>query len=123
MTCWTQGPDRPGPLGARQENIMFTAVQDVDFKSTIQSLETGVFIFVKKLCPHCKNMLKSLEKFQNIISGVPVYTVDSEECPESMATAGVERVPTVCVIKNGKIVAQKNGLMNPREMAAFYEGA
>ena len=102
---------------------MFTSVQDVDFRSTVQSLESGVIIFVKKLCPHCKNMLKVLEKFQNIIPGVPLYTVDSEECPESMTTAGVERVPTVCVIKNRKILAQKNGLMNPREMAAFYEAA
>ncbi len=102
---------------------MFTGIQDVDFRSTIQNLEIGVIIFVKKLCPHCKNMLKVLEKFQNIIPGVPVYTVDSEECPESMATAGVERVPTICVIKSGIITAQKNGLMNPREMAAFYEGA
>ena len=102
---------------------MFTAVQDVDFRSTVQSLENGVLIFVKKLCPHCKNMLKVLEKFQNIVPGVPVYTVDSEECPDSMATSGVERVPTVCVIKSGQISARKNGLMNPREMAAFYEGA
>ncbi|AFM24833.1 thioredoxin family protein [Desulfomonile tiedjei] len=102
---------------------MFTAIQDMDFRSTVQSLETGVIIFVKKLCPHCKNMLKVLEKFQAIIPGVPVFTVDSEECPNSMDLAGVERVPTVCVVKKGEISAQKNGLMNPREMAAFYEAA
>ncbi len=40
-----------------------------------------------------------------------------------MATLAVERAPTVCVVKSGKVAAQKTGLMNPREMAAFYESA
>ena len=84
---------------------------------------TGYSYLLRNFVPTARNMLKVLEKFQNIVPGVPVYTVDSEECPDSMATAGVERVPTVCVIKSGQISARKNGLMNPREMAAFYEGA
>ncbi len=102
---------------------MFTTVQDNDFASTVDSAERGVVIFTKKLCPHCKNMLKMLEKFQRIVPGIPVFTVDSEDCPESMTLASVERVPTVCVVKGGKILAQKTGLMNPREMEAFYESA
>lgn len=102
---------------------MFVELHDNDFTSTVDSAETGIVIFTKKLCPHCKNMLKMLEKFQRIVPGVPVFTVDSEECPESMALASVERVPTVCVVKGGKILAQKAGLMNPREMEALYESA
>jgi thioredoxin 1 len=103
------------------ENIMFIAIQDSDFAATVEGMEAGVIIFTKKLCPHCKNMLKALEKFEKIIPGVSVYTVDSEECPASMSKAGVERVPTLCVVKKGSITAQKTGLMNPREIAAFYE--
>jgi thioredoxin 1 len=102
---------------------MFTTVQDADFASTVDSVERGVVIFIKKLCPHCKNMLKMLEKFQRFVPGIHIYTVDSEECPESMTLASVERVPTVCVIKGGKILAKRTGLMNPREMEAFYESA
>lgn len=102
---------------------MFTVIQDSDFATTLQSIDAGVIIFIKKLCPHCKNMLKALEKFQKIIPGVSVYTVDSEECPSSMTAAGVERVPTVCIVKQGNISAQKTGLMNPREMASFYGAA
>lgn len=101
---------------------MFKAIADSEFSSAVQSLENGVVIFVKKLCPHCKNMLKMLEKFQKMVSDVSVYTADIEECPAAMAALAVERAPTICVVKGGAIAAQKTGLMNPREMAAFYEG-
>ncbi|GLI35059.1 thioredoxin family protein [Desulforhabdus amnigena] len=102
---------------------MYQALTDNDFSSTVQITDNGVVIFVKKLCPHCKNMLKMFEKFQKIVPGVSIYTADIEECPESMTALTVERAPTVCVVKSGKITAQKTGLMNPREMAAFYEAA
>ena len=102
---------------------MYQAITDIDFSATVQSADSSVVLFVKKLCPHCKNMLKMLEKFQKIVPGITVYTADIEECPESMAVLAVERAPTVCVVKGGKITAQKTGLMNPREMAAFYESA
>jgi thioredoxin 1 len=101
---------------------MFQAIADREFSSTVQSTDKGVVIFIKKLCPHCKNMEKMLEKFQKIVPGVPVFTADIEDCPEAMAALTVERAPTVCVVKSGKVAAQKTGLMNPREMAAFYEG-
>ncbi len=102
---------------------MYQAITDNEFASTVQAADSSVVIFVKKLCPHCKNMLKMFEKFQKIVPGVTIFTADIEDCPESMATLAVERAPTVCVVKSGKVAAQKTGLMNPREMAAFYESA
>ncbi len=101
---------------------MFQAIADDVFVSTVESVDSGVVIFVKKLCPHCKNMLKMLEKFIKIVPAAQVFTADIEECPLSTAALTVDRAPTVCVVKSGKIVARKTGLMNPREMAAFYEG-
>jgi thioredoxin 1 len=102
---------------------MYQAITDSDFSATVKGADSSVVIFVKKLCPHCKNMLKMFEKFQKIVPGVTIYTADIEDCTESMAALAVERAPTVCVIKSGKVAAQKTGLMNPREMAAFYESA
>lgn len=102
---------------------MFQAISDKEFPSTVQSTDNGVVIFVKKLCPHCKNMEKMLEKFQKLVPGVTVFTADIEDCPEAMASLSVERAPTVCVVKTGKVTARKTGLMNPREMAAFFENA
>ena len=42
-------------------------------------------------------------------------------CPA--AALGAERPPTIFVIKGGEVNASKVGLMNPREMAAFFEKA
>ena len=39
------------------------------------------------------------------------------------AALGAERPPTIFVIKGGEVKASKVGLMNPREMAAFFEKA
>ncbi len=102
---------------------MYQAIADSDFNTTVTGVESGVVIFVKKLCPHCKNMLKMLEKFQKLVPGVTVYTADIEDCPGAMAELSVERAPTVCVVKSGQVAAKKVGLMNPREMASFYECA
>jgi thioredoxin 1 len=34
-----------------------------------------------------------------------------------------ERAPTIIVIKNGAVAARKAGLMNPKEMKAFFAAA
>ena len=40
-----------------------------------------------------------------------------------MARCSVERVPTLIVCRNGAVAARKSGIMNPRELRAFYESA
>lgn len=102
---------------------MFQSLNDRDYGATIERAEKGVVLFVKKLCPHCKNMLVMLEKFQKMVPGVLVYTLDIEDCPAAKASLAAERAPTVYIVKGGKIAARKTGLMNPKEMIAFYETA
>ena len=83
----------------------------------------GVLLFFKKLCPHCKNMEKVLEKFGAAKPGIALYGIDIEENAAAAAALGAERPPTIFVIKGGEVKASKVGLMNPREMAAFFEKA
>ena len=82
---------------------MIEIITEADYKDRLAATQNGVLLFFKKLCPHCKNMEKVLEKFG--------------------AALGAERPPTVFVIKGGEVKASKVGLMNPREMAAFFEKA
>jgi thioredoxin 1 len=84
---------------------------------------TGVVLFFKKLCPNCKALEKMLEKFYAANPSIPRWRVDSEECPETMKTFSVERVPTILILKEGEVAARKVGLMNLREMSAFYGSA
>lgn len=70
---------------------MFTQLTESTYSNSIETTDSGVIICYKKLCPHCKNMEKVLEKFSKMETDVSFFSLDSEE--DSMATKalGVER--------------------------------
>jgi len=102
---------------------MFTTLDDSNYKSTIAGTDAGILICFKENCPHCKNMEKVLEKFAKKNEGVSFFNMDSEANPDAREELGAQRAPTLFVIKGGAIVATKAGLMNPKEMTAFYKNA
>ena len=69
----------------------------------------------------------SSEKFlqeARLIAGNPALVEAVARRDHAAAAAlGAERPPTIFVIKGGEVKASKVGLMNPREMAAFFEKA
>lgn len=101
------------------------SIEPLDSASYNHFLATGqgIVFFHKKNCPHCKVMRTVLEKVQAANPGIVVASVDSEERPDVMAQAGVERVPTLCIVREGKIVARNTGVINPRETLALYNNA
>lgn len=99
-------------------------LSDADFAEHIAATENGVLLFHKKLCPHCLNMKKVIEKF--VAKGnesLPVMYIDSEENPEAMNDLSVERVPALLIIKNGKVAVKHVGLMNPRQLDTMFRNA
>lgn len=100
---------------------MATHITSDNYQSEISSIEQGLLLCHKKLCPHCKNMEKVIEKFMDQRAGMTLILLDSEEEPEALAALGAERVPTIMIIKGGKVAGSKTGLMNPKELAAFYD--
>lgn len=102
---------------------MYTQLTRDTCESTIASTGQGVLLCSKKLCPHCKNMEKVMEKFSAQRTGVALFKLDSEEEADTMAALGAERVPTIIIIKGGKQVASKTGLMNPKELIAMFDKA
>ena len=101
------------------EGILLT---DANFRSMLEH-GTGVLFFYKKLCPNCKAQEKVIEKFLSANPEVQYFRIDSEECPEAMEYFATERVPTIFVLRDGRIMAKKVGLMNLREMNEFYQSA
>ena len=95
---------------------------DADYEAKL-ARATGVLLFYKKLCPNCKALEKMLEKFFAANPDVKYMRIDSEECPAAMKAFTTERVPTICVLRDGQVVARKVGLMNLREMTDFYYSA
>lgn len=99
-----------------------TLLDSVTFDEWIKSHD-GIVLFHKKLCPHCKVMRTVLDKATAERPDIQLASVDSEEQPDLMARCSVERVPTLIVCRNGAVAARKSGIMNPRELLAFYESA
>ena len=102
---------------------MFQTLEDTQYKDVFASTEAGVCLFFKKLCPHCKNMEKVLEKCAPRMAGVRFFLMDSEVAVEAMREMGTERIPLIAIIKGGQVKTTKAGLMNPKELMALYEQA
>ena len=100
---------------------MYTQLTSDNYGQALESAAQGILLCSKALCPHCKNMEKVMEKFQAKFPDVPLFKVDIVEEPEAAAALGADRVPTIMVIKGGKVATTKVGLMNPRELVALYE--
>ena len=93
---------------------------DFDAKTANQ---TGLLLFYKKICPYCKTMEGVIDKFARAHPGALLFMVDFEEQQALSNRFQVERAPTVFVLKNGQVGNKKSGLMNPRELAALYQGS
>jgi len=100
---------------------MFEQITDSNWQEEFNKTENGLCLFFKKLCPHCKNMEKVLEKVLMLDANIRILAIDVEENPSVVAAQGVERPPTILVIRNGVVKGKKVGLMNPKETLAFYK--
>lgn len=102
---------------------MSIQLTDENYREAFAHTSAGLCIFFKKLCPHCKNMEKVLEKVAAREAGLTILCIDSEESPAAMQAYGAERAPTILALKNGAVAATMTGLMNPKEMLNFYQNA
>ncbi len=101
----------------------FIVLTDNDYEAGIKTIENGIVLVHKELCPHCQNMRKVIDRFSATVSDLQFAEVDSEKAPAARDALGAERAPTIVVIRKGAVVARKAGLMNPHELAAFYSEA
>ena len=100
----------------------FEALTEETFAAWTASHD-GIIICHKNLCPHCKIMSTVLDKVLAMEPDLRVAAVESIENAGLLKTMGVERVPTLCAVKNGNIVARHAGVMNPNETLQWYERA
>ena len=60
---------------------MIEIITEADYKDRLAATQNGVLLFFKKLCPHCKNMEKVLEKFGAAKPGIALYGIDIKRTP------------------------------------------
>lgn len=102
------------------EGIENLTVDNVD---AFVANNNGIIIFHKPLCPHCKIMGTVITKVNAQDSNIKIASIDTVTDTPLMEKFGVERVPTLMVIKDGEVKAKKAGIMNPKETLAFYHAA
>ena len=99
---------------------MLAMLDDSNYLARFTGTKGGICLFFKQYCPHCKNMEKVLEKFAVLEPQAVLLGIDLEKSPEAARRLGITRAPTLVLLKNGEVAAQKAGLMNPKETLAFY---
>lgn len=90
---------------------------------TYVATHNGIIICHKPLCPHCKIMGTVLDKVKAMKPELDLAAVDSLAQEALMKKMAVERVPTLCAVKNGAITARRSGIMNPMETLDWFEQA
>lgn len=98
----------------------FRELTDADYRQAIGETKGGLVLFHKKLCPHCRNIRKVIEKFAAKAGPLAVMAIDIEDQSGAAADLEVDRAPTLLIIKQGRETFRKMGLFNPRELAGFY---
>lgn len=96
---------------------------DQNFDAGLSAVAAGLLFVHKPLCPNCKALGKLIERFLKANPGLSYVRLDSQSSPTSAARLGAVRIPMVCVIRNGQIVASRIGLMNMGEMTRFVGSA
>lgn len=85
--------------------------------------KSGILLFYKTICPFCKTLEAVIEKFSKAHPEAFLCRVEFEEEKLLAERFDVERAPTLFILKEGKLVTKKAGLMNPKELKALYQEA
>ena len=64
-----------------------------------------------------------LDKVKAMMPELDLAAVESVEQAELLKKMDVERVPTLCAVKNGVIAARHSGVMNPMETMKWFKQA
>lgn len=101
----------------------FVALTTETYETFVNDAGNCIILVHKQLCPHCKIMGTVLTKLKAQQQELSIGTVDSEQYPDLVARLAVERVPTLCFIKEGEVKKRQAGILNPKEVAALYQSA
>lgn len=88
-----------------------------DFDAKVLKNKLPVLVdFSATWCGPCRAMEPILNEFSKTYDGkVAVYKVDVDELGDVAGKYGIQSIPTMILMKNGEIVAQRSGSM-PKDM-------
>ena len=92
--------------------------------STIASTRPMALDFYQATCAPCRTLEPGLERVAQQFAGrLPVYRVDIERDMAVAEGFGVQSIPTVLILRDGKEVERLDGLITDDDLKAAFERA
>ena len=102
---------------------MITKINEQEFKSKVVNDAVAVIDFSATWCGPCRMLAPVLEGVSEKLKGqVDFYNVDVDDDGALAAGFGISSVPTVLILKNGKVVDQSLGFKPGPQMKSWIEG-
>ena len=102
---------------------MITKINEQDFQTKVVKDAVAVVDFSATLCGPCRMLAPVLEEISEELAGkANFYNVDVDDDGALAAGFGISSVPTVLILKNGKVVDHSLGFRPGPAMKAWIEG-
>lgn len=82
----------------------FIELDDSNFDSTISKQHLALIDYYASWCGACRLAAPMFLRVAGDI-GLPIYKVDAEKNPDARAHATIENLPTIALVRDGKVVA------------------
>jgi len=101
------------------------SVNDLNFESEVLKSDIPVLVdFSATWCQPCRAIAPLVNQLAGEYEGrVKVTNVDIDESPATAQKFQIRGVPTLLVIKDGKVVGQQVGAVPKAKLAALVDGA
>ena len=106
-------------------NDLITHVTDAAFEQEVLKSETPVLLdFWAEWCGPCKSIGPALDELATEYAGrLRIVKVNIDENQQTPRTYGVRGIPTLMVIKNGKVEATQIGAVSKGQLAQMIDRA
>lgn len=91
---------------------------------TIDSATTSgvtVIDFYAEWCPPCKALAPIFEKASGSFSNASFVKMDAESNPETVTKYNISGLPTIVVLKDGKLVDKHRGLIGQKQLEELVQ--
>ena len=102
---------------------MVKKVNGQEFENEAMKASMAVVDFSATWCGPCRMMAPVLEEVSERLGDkMSFYNVDVDEAPDLAARYGVQSIPCLVILKDGKAVDQSVGFRPGPQIAAWIEG-
>ncbi|MBR4576239.1 MAG: thioredoxin [Clostridia bacterium] len=102
---------------------MITKINEQEFQTKVVNDDVAVVDFSATWCGPCKMLAPVLEQISEELGGkANFYNVDVDDDGALAAGFGISSVPTVLILKKGKVVDQSLGFRPAPAVKSWIEG-